>query len=170
MEYWDLYDCNQNKLFKKHLRGKIMKDGEYHLVVSGLIKHIDGDYLLVQRSYEKKDYPGLYEASCGGSVLSGEKTIEAIKRETFEETGIIPIKCNLINEDISDSSHSIFKIFLIETDIEKDKIKLQKGETINYKWVNAKELLDYFESGKSVLNQKKRLADYFDILKDISNK
>lgn len=42
------------------------------------------------------------------------------------------------------------------TDCEKDSITLQKGETISYKWVNAKELLEIIDSEEYVDTYRER--------------
>lgn len=166
MEKWDVYTRDRKSLNKQHIRGHKLNDNEYHLVVSAIIRHIDGDFLLMQRSFEKKPHPGIFEASCGGSVLAGETTLEAIKREAYEETGVRGLSYQLINQEISDQGHSLFDIFLIETDIPKDAIVLQEGETIAYKWVSPKGLLAFFDSGEAILNQQKRLGNYLIKLKE----
>ena len=42
----------------------------------------------MQRDWSKPNNPGLWEAGASGSVIKGEKFLDAAKRELFEETGI----------------------------------------------------------------------------------
>ena len=42
-----------------------------------------------QRSYEKKDFPGMYDISAAGHIDIGEKAQVAVKRETQEEIGMV---------------------------------------------------------------------------------
>ena len=59
------------------------------MVCEILVRHTDGDYLLMQRDFRKSNFGGYYEATAGGSALKGEDKITCAKRELFEETGII---------------------------------------------------------------------------------
>ena len=88
MEYWDIYDA------EKQLTGRTMKrndwclkDGEYQLTVLGVIKRPDGKFLITQRVMTKAWAPGWWEVS-GGAAQAGEESVEAVRREVFEETGI----------------------------------------------------------------------------------
>ena len=88
MELWDAYDKDGRRTGGTLVRGETIADGLYHLVCEVLVRHADGDYLLMKRARSKKGYPGLYEATAGGSALKGEAPIDCIKRELREETGI----------------------------------------------------------------------------------
>ncbi len=91
MELWDAYDRNFKKIEGITLiRGEesSIPKGIYHMVVLILVRHVDGQYLLMRRS-PGKAYPLYWEATAGGSVLQGESAIEGALRELREETGII---------------------------------------------------------------------------------
>ena len=85
-EMWDLYDKNRNPLNKKVLRGTVLSDDEYHLVVYAWIKNSEGKYLISQRA-KRKAQPLMWECT-GGSVKSGENTYQGAIREVSEELGI----------------------------------------------------------------------------------
>ena len=42
------------------------------MVCEILVRHTDGDYLLMQRDFRKSNFGGYYEATAGGSALKGE--------------------------------------------------------------------------------------------------
>ena len=87
MEKWDLYNAKREKSGITVCRGEIIPKGLYHLSVSVWIVNQQGQYLLSQR-HPKKQYP-LYWECTGGSVLSGETSLQGAIREVKEELGIL---------------------------------------------------------------------------------
>ena len=153
MELWDAYDKDLNIIEGITLvRGEEhkMKEGVFHLVCEILVRHADGTYLLMQRDPDKA-YGSMWEASAGGSALKGESPLQGAIRELREETGIKAEKITELGYVVRPESHSIYADFLVETDIDKDSIVLQEGETVAYRWVDSetlknmdkKELLTY---------------------------
>ena len=86
MEFNDIYDENRNLTGKIHRRGTPWKDGEYGLVVCVWVYDSNGKVLLTRRA-KGKSFSGTSENS-GGAAQAGETSLQAIKRELFEETGI----------------------------------------------------------------------------------
>ena len=96
MEIWDAYDENFNIIEGVTLvRGEeeTIPEGVYHLVVDILVKHKDGTYLLMQRDPNKSN-GSMWEASGGGSALTGETAYTAALREliTLEEKKPFPVR------------------------------------------------------------------------------
>jgi len=58
MELWDAYDRNENKLDFDLIRGEPIPAGAYHLVCDTVVRHVDGDYLIMRRDLNKTAYPG----------------------------------------------------------------------------------------------------------------
>ena len=141
-EIWDAYDKEFNKLKNITLvRGEPIPDGMYHLVGEVIVKHIDGTYLIMQRDFEKK-FGGMWELTAGGSALQYETPLECAVRELKEETGIEASKIMEIGRFVQDVYRSLYVEYLCVTDCKKNAIALQKGETVNYKWVDEKSLLE----------------------------
>ena len=139
-QLWDAYDINMNKLEGITLvRGNRIEEGIFHLVCEIAVKHKDGQYLLMQRDWEKH-YGGMGELTAGGSALIGETPIECAIRELKEETGI---SCDCLEEigRVIDKEHrSIYIEYMCCTECDHSSILLQEGETVDYKWVDKSEL------------------------------
>lgn len=85
MEDVDIFNKRREKLGNIRERCKLGKN-EYSISVHVWL--LEDDKLWIQqRSNEKKIFPGLWEQS-GGGVISGETSLEAVKRETKEELGL----------------------------------------------------------------------------------
>lgn len=146
-ELWDLYDKDRNPLFLKHRRGVPLKEGTFHTVVVVITKNRDGKILITKRSQEKNNCPGHWECTTG-SVVAGETSVCGACRELMEETGIKRKKENFKLIKTVRSESSFTDCYLLKTDVNADEIKLQKGETEDYKWVDRKEFEELQSKGK----------------------
>lgn len=140
VELWDAYDEKKTKIKDMILvRGKPIQSGIFHIVCEIIVKHVDGTYLLMQRDLNKH-FGGMWELTAGGSALRGETPLECAVRELMEETGIISDKLKEIGTVVHNEHHSIYFEYMCITDFEKTSVVLQKGETIDYRWVSLEEL------------------------------
>ncbi len=159
MEIWDAYFHDGTLAGCDLVRGEAIPEGLYHLVSEILVRHEDGEYLMMQRSLQKPNHPGAWEATAGGSALKGEDALTCAMRETAEETGIrqghfTPIgHCTM--------GHAIYYQFLCNTAQEKDSILCQPGETEAYRWVSEESFIRFIHSGDMILQQKERYRAYF---------
>ena len=167
MEIWDLYDKDENLIGKDWERSKVssIPDGCYHLACEILVRHIDGDFLITQRDFSKYLWPGHWEATSGGSAVKGETALDCAKRELFEETGILAEDFIEIGFSVEDGTHAIFHSFLTTVSCAKDSVVLQKGETVNYKWISKNELIEFMKTDEMGHDQIMRYAAYVESLK-----
>ena len=159
MEIWDGYFADGTLANVDLVRGEEIPQGIYHMVCEIIVRHTDGDYLLMQRDFEKEGYPGYVEVTAGGSALKGENKLECAKRELLEETGIISDYLEEIGH--SRSHNTIYYNFLCVTDWDKDKITLHRGETISYKWIKEKDFADFIDSDDMIDVQRNRYEEFF---------
>lgn len=165
MEYWDLYDTEEKHLNIVHSReDKELPKGAFHIVVETLIRHTDGTYLLMQRDYNKQSNPGLYEASAGGSVLSGETKVAGAIREVREETGIVITSVTPIYYFIEESA--IKQGYLAHYSGDKQNIVYQQGETINHKWLTLNEFKKFVETKQYNPSHRERIRSYLITIKE----
>ena len=88
MELWDIYDRNKQRTGRTMKRNDWhMQPGDFHLTVLGVIRHVNGKYLITKRVMTKAWAPGCWEVS-GGAAQAGEDSLDAVKREIKEETGL----------------------------------------------------------------------------------
>ena len=165
MELWDAYDAEGKLAGFDIVRGEKVPEGYYHLVCEAVICHEDGDYLLMQRSFEKEIYPGKWEIGAGGSALKGEDKFQAVKREVREETGIDTGELEEIYGFVHEKHHAIYAGYLLTTPIDKNAVRLQKGETIDYKWISKEELLEHYDSEACLPSTRERLSAFMDSIR-----
>lgn len=143
MEIWDGYNADKTLAGVDIVRGGEFPKGLYHIVVDVIVRHKDGMYLVMQRDYNKEGWPGAWEIGAGGSVLKGESPHDGAIRELYEETGVRAEQLTLLSEVSKVHENGVgvhYFIYLCETDIDKDAILLQEGETIDHKWIDLNEL------------------------------
>lgn len=159
MEIWDGYLSDGSLAGVDLVRGEPIPEGLKHLVCEVLVRHVDGDYLLMQRDYRKPNWGGYFEATAGGSAVKGEDAYSCAIRELFEETGITPLTCEEIGIYISE--YAIYHNYLCITDCDKETITLQEGETVSYKWISEKDFVEFMNSDYMIPTQKRYYQEYF---------
>ena len=162
MEKWDGYTRDGQLTDVILTRGEPLPKGIYHITCETVVRHTDGDYLLMLRDKSKPLYPGLWEIGSAGSALSGESPLYCIKRELYEETGIRCDNFTFISEFIGDDTQYIMKSFLCITDCRKSDIRLQPGETTDYRWLTEREFIDFINSDEIIDTQRDRLSPWFE--------
>jgi 8-oxo-dGTP pyrophosphatase MutT (NUDIX family) len=114
MELWNAYLRDGTVTDGILVRDEPIPDGLYHLVTEVLVCHVDGSYLAMRRTADKKVFPGWLETTAGGSALLGEDPLACIRRELAEETGILvqPEQCYLTIHEYYQQWHLISHYFL----------------------------------------------------------
>ncbi len=158
IEIWDAYLPDGTLAGCELVRGELIPKGLCHLVSEILVRHTDGDYLLMQRDFRKPNYGGYFEATAGGSALKGEDAYSCALRELQEETGIAPGTLTKIGHLVSHDT--IYETFLCVTDCKKDSVTVQEGETVSYKWVSEAEFINFVNSDTMIDVQFQRYAPY----------
>lgn len=139
-EKWDIYNIHKRKTGKRCFRdGRKLKTGEYHLVVTAIILNENNEILISKRAGYKK-HPNMWEC-CGGSVKSGESSLEGMLREIKEELGIVFNKreAMYLKTIKSEENHDFKDLWVFKRNIKDNEITKPDGEVIDTKWVKIEE-------------------------------
>lgn len=165
-ELWDIYDINKKKIGRTAERDVYQfKEGEYHIVVTGIIINSKNEILISKRAEHKKF--GLMWECNGGSILAGETSLEGIIRELKEELGIEFSKKEAIflKEIRRDKIPPDFKdLWLFRRDIDKREITFPDGEAIDAKWVTIDEFIRMYENKEIVPTVDFGMEEYHEAL------
>ncbi len=151
-ELWDIYDKNKNRTGRTAERDVYkFKQGEYHIVVTGIIMNSKNEILISKRAEHKK-FDGMWECN-GGSILAGETSLEGILREIKEELGIEFSKeeAIFIKEIRRDKVPPDFKdLWLFRRNVKDEEITFPDGEATEYKWVNIERFMEMYNNREIV--------------------
>lgn len=157
MEIWDAYNRDCTRAGVDLIRGEPIPPGLYHMGSEVLVRHTDGSFLVMRRDLNKPNHPGWLEATAGGALQKGETPLEGVRRELFEETGILADQFEPIGCHIYDGGQWIVWNYLCVTDWNKNAIRLQEGETIDFRWMDEKEFLAFALSEEIIPGQHERV-------------
>lgn len=165
-ELWDIYDRNRIALGKTHIRGEKLPEGEFHIVADIMSVNKDGKILITKR-HPDKPFGGKWEIS-GGSVISGETSLQGAVRELSEETGLTARQDELAycGTIVRTPSGCLHDFYLYKGDFSEKDITLQEGETVDARIVTPDELYIMTRDGEFLDFVYDRIkAVYSDIIK-----
>ena len=147
-EKWDILNAEGAPTGRTMIRGRVnLRPGEYHLVVHIWIVSSDGRFLVQRRADNKKLMPGEWAAT-GGAAVAGESSYTAANRELFEELGIPSNRHTLKKLTRFKRRNSLLDVWLINTDISTERLRLQASEVAEAKWVSRDEFIRMIEIGE----------------------
>lgn len=134
MEFNDIYDRERNLTGRVHRRGSSWRAGEYGLVVCVWVCDGEGKFLLTRRA-KGKSHAGTWENS-GGAAWAGETSLQAIRRELYEETGIQAAEEEFELFDTGKDRHTFYDFYCLKRRVDVKDIVLLPGETDDVQWVD----------------------------------
>lgn len=153
MEFWDIYDSNKVRTGRTMKRNDwILKDGEYHLTVLGVVKNLEGKFLITKRVMTKSWAPGWWEVS-GGGVQAGEESKDAVMREIVEETGLDVHGANggyvftYRRDNPGEGDNYFVDVYCFEMDFSEKDVVLQEGETDGFMLATHDEIKAFADQG-----------------------
>jgi 8-oxo-dGTP diphosphatase len=165
---WDAYLADGRKAGRTIARGEPIPKGLYHIVADVLVKHADGDHLVMQRDPHLVVFPGQFEAGASGAVLAGETPYEGALRELLEETGLIADSLTFLFT-VNNQRETLFFCYLCSTSCDKQSVTLQEGETIAFRWLSEAEFLAFFQSQEFAAGPRERRTPYLNAVRILGN-
>jgi isopentenyldiphosphate isomerase len=165
MELWDLYDRDRVKLGKTASRSDRDKlaDGEYHLTVHAAIFNSDGKMLIQRRTDNKESWPGLWDITVGGAVVSGEDTRLGIERELEEELGIIESFKDARPYLTIHSTRCICDVYILVRDVDLESLVFQPTEVSAARYATLDEITELIKEGKFLPYRESYIRMLFDL-------
>lgn len=156
MEIWDLYNEKRELTGRDHIRGEVIPDGYYHMVVHVWIRNSKGEYLISQRSADRPTFPLMWKC-VGGSVTKGENSLAGALRETQEEVGLTfsPGDGKLLHSVVGRVVNGvkfadILDVWLFEYDGPVSLEQATTHEVAQVAWMTKDKIKELFDAGKLV--------------------
>lgn len=145
MELLDLYDDEGKPLNITIERGSKLEKGNVMLSIV-FIRNSENKYLIQKTSEEK----GSEYSSTGGHVTHNENGLTTIIRELKEELGLDVNKDELKTIGIvkNPDKSCVINLYLLEKDIDIDKLKLQDDEVESVNWMTSEEIIKLIKEDK----------------------
>lgn len=151
-EYWDLLDGQRQPLGRLHRRGDPLPEGCYHQVVHVWTRDREGRFLISRRHPQK--HFGLFWETTGGSVLAGEDSRAAARRELEEELGVTVDASQGALLMTQRRERDFYDVWMFEWNGDLSQLKLQAEEVVEARWATYEELCALEEAGTLVPSLK----------------
>ena len=146
MELNDIYDKNRNLTGRVHRRGSKWAQGEYGLVVCVWVHDGKGNLFMTRRA-PQKSFAHTWE-NPGGAAKAGETSLQAVKRELFEETGIRAEESEFEYLSTTHDNHLFYDHYCLKKEVALKDVVLQAGETDAAKWVSFAQVHEMIRTKK----------------------
>ena len=153
-ELWDIVDEHGNRTGRFHERGIPMNPGDYHPSVIVWIVNGRGEFLITQRSPEKRA-GGMWETTAGCAV-AGEASLTAALREVREEVGLeLDPEDGVIYKEYtyphsSGDGAAYNTVWVFRMEYDTADVVLQPGETCAFMTADAETVLLMMREGKFI--------------------
>lgn len=147
MEILDLYTKDRIRTGENMVRGTKVPENRYRLIVHICIFNSKGQMLIQQRQPFKTGWSNMWDVTVGGSATLGDDSSMAATRELFEEIGYKESFENIRPALTINFSEGFDDFYLIEREVDIDKLNLQYEEVQQVKWATKEEIHKLLDDG-----------------------
>lgn len=148
-ERWDAYNIDRRPTGRTFFRGENGGKGELRLVIHVCIFNSKGEMLIQQRQ-PWKSWGDYWDISVGGCSIAGETSRDAAHRELLEEIGLEHNFTDVRPHFTINFDKGFDDIYLLNMDLDIDKLKLQPEEVKAVRWASEEEILALIDEGKFI--------------------
>ena len=153
-EFVDLYDRNRKFLNRVVDRNTyLFQPGEFMMYVLAILENEVGKFLVTQRALDKKWAAGGWEMP-GGGAKSKESSLDAIKREVKEETGLDVRNAEggylftYKRENPGEGDNYFVDVYRFVMDIDENDVSFQEAEIDGYMFATKEQIEGFAAEGK----------------------
>ena len=150
MELLDIYTERHERTGRTVARNGEVAEGDRLLVVHACVLNSRNELLIQRRQMSKDRYPGCWDLSAGGFVLSGEDSPDAVRRELREELGLEAAPDALSFLFTEPFSYVLDDFYLVRSDVDTGALSLQAEEVSEAKWAPREEVEAMIADGRFV--------------------
>jgi isopentenyl-diphosphate Delta-isomerase len=154
---------NKNDEIIGHKERGTLNQSDIYRVSALWIQNSKGDILLAQRSFNKKNDPGIWGPAVAGTIDEGDSYESNIIKEAEEEIGLKDFHFQKSFHYFRDGENKHFtQWFFALVDKELEEFTIQKNEIEKIKWFTKEELLNELkDSPNKFLKSISKCVDFF---------
>jgi isopentenyldiphosphate isomerase len=148
-EYLDILNEKGELTGQSRTYNEAHEKGLIHRTAHVWILNSKKELLIQKRASDRRAYPDFWDISAAGHISAGQTSLEGAKRETQEELGLF-LSDNIFKYLFTVQEHIILNqgtyinnefqdVYLVCLDILPEKIKFDKEEVSEIKWVSIDE-------------------------------
>ena len=162
MEFVDIYNSQRRRTGRSIERNGKVEPGEWLLVVHVCLFNSKGQMLIQKRQDTKDRYPGCWDVSAGGFVQSGEESLQAARRELWEELGLETGDGQLRFILTEPFKWVLDDFYYLPGCCELSQLRPQPEEVSELKWAEREEVFAMLEDGRFVDYSPRLMEKLFD--------
>ncbi len=162
-ELWDLYEKERIPTGQTVVRGESFPEELLRVVIHIAVINSAGKMLIQRRQPFKHGWPGMWDVTVGGHILSGETSAQGAQRELFEELGIQADMSRMRPSFTVNFRSGFDDYYILQMDTELRALKLQPEEVCDAAWADEEEILRMIDEGSFIPYRRSLISMLFEM-------